>query len=1190
MKTRLTSILVIWWSTLLLCQAQQTPTQQDGENIIFNEVMVQNLDQLVDPSWNFGSWAELRNLSDTPYNLKGCWISDDPLMPMKVHLTQNYMLPANGYLTLWFGHADKYCPTQINLKMDIDGGDLYLNDAEGRLIAELHYPESVERTSYARRDDETGGWGINSTPTPTKQNDTIHFYTEQLPAPEPSEPSKVFKGQITVMVPVPAGYNLRYTQDGSVPTLTNGKTTRIGRFNISSSTTLRFRYFSAGYLPSPVTTRTYICEEFDIPIPILAVTTNPKNLYSDELGIFVRGIHGRPGLGEGSACNWNMDWDRPLNLEYFDTQGRCVLNQECTMARNGAWSRRYTPYGFKVKADKHYGAKHFDYQFFSQKPYERNKQLVLRCAGNDNTSRVRDPLVHEIVMRSGLNIDAQGYQPVVHYINGLYRGTINLREPNNKNYVYANYGYDEDEIDFFEIDGDSGYVQKCGDRTAWERLYKLAKTATNEQSYQEIQQLVDIDELCNYLAVELYLGNDDWPKNNLKAWRPLNDDGRFRFILYDVDHTFSLSTPFNSFAAKKYWTWNQLYGEPVTNISGEVEIVTIVLNLFKNKDFCKHFVDAFCIIAGSVFDPARCEAIIREVCTRVETIQLQNDNGYGKNVSPWETGNIQIGKYKNRQEPMYTELKNYSAFGLSGITPQRVKLESDVPAARILINGQVVPTGSFSGKLFAPITLRAEAPAGYTFDGWYKTAEEETEKSVFVAATTWRYYDKGSLDATPEWKSESFSDTNWPAGLAPLGYASSNSAFRTVLDYGGNAKDKHPTYYFRRKFTLSQTPTDKTTFNLNYDVDDGLIVYINGKEAARYNMPDGDVSYSTFSTTYTAGNPDHGTLKLPSNLFHQGSNIIAVEVHNNSLTSSDIYWNASLTSVTTGTLKNTLVSRKQELALPEGDDLWLTACYKPQSSQDGTPQHVVINEVSAANSMNVNDYFKKADWIELYNPTADTIDLAGIYLSDNLQKPCKCQLSVAETGISTLLEPQGHKVIWCDGNEPLSQLHASFKLSNADTCVVMITAEDGSWADTLVYRNMEGTQSIGRFPDGAEQLYLMSRPTIGKQNTYTTLSNLWDAPPAYTLIPQEDETSVTLPSRDAGLSISAIAGQLVIHNEEGTDATLSITTLSGALVMTTSVSFSAERAHVSLSPLPCGVYIATIRDAEGKACSIKFSR
>jgi hypothetical protein len=72
------------------------------------------------------------------------------------------------------------------------------------------------------------------------------------------------------------------------------------------------------------------------------------------------------------------------------------------------------------------------------------------------------------------------------------------------------------------------------------------------------------------------------------------------------------------------------------------------------------------------------------------------------------------------------------------------------------------------------------------------------------------------------------------------------------------------------------------------------VVYINGTEACRYLLPDGEITFSTYATTYAPDNPDSGTIDLPVNLLHKGENIIAVEVHNNVPGSTDIYWDAEI--------------------------------------------------------------------------------------------------------------------------------------------------------------------------------------------------------------------------------------------------------------------------------------------------------
>ena len=1172
--------------------AQNAPTQADKDNICLNEIQVENIDMYVDPSWNYGPWVEVYNLSNTAYNLKGCWVSDDPTDLMKVHITQSHPLPAHGFVNLWFDHHDKYCLSQLGLKLSTEGGSFYLSDPYGNLIQSLDYPFPTPRTSYARRTDGSDEWGTTATPTPAATNGEQLFCTEQAPTPLVSKSGGINRSTVQVNAIIPKGYTLRYTTDGTVPTLTNGQTTSAGRFVFKKSTSLRLRLYHENMLPSPVVTETYIIEDFDIPIAAVSIVTDPKNLYSNELGIFVRGVNGRAGLGQTTPCNWNMEWDRPMNIEFFNAKGKQVINQEAGMKRNGAYSRAYTPYGWKVNAEKEYnGANRLNYQFFHHKPYLRHKQLVFRSAGNDNQSRLRDPAVQEIIIRSGLNVDAQSYEPVVHFINGLYRGTINLREPNNKNYVFANYGYDSDEIDFFEMDGDSGYVQKCGDRQAWERLYELSKTAANEESYAEIQTLMDVDEICNYMAVELYMGNDDWPKNNLKGWRPLDENGRFRFILYDIDHAFNLESPFTSFANKKTWTWNPLYNEynqSIPRITGEVEIVTIFLNLLKNKTFCRHFIDAFCIVAGSVFEPSRCEAIISELCTAVEVIQLQPDNGYGKNVSPWNTGNTMISNYKTRPSLMFSCLESYAPLGLKGTTPVSIQLNSNVPNAQLFVNGQIVPTGSLKGKLYPPVTLRAEAPAGYTFEGWNLLSGNisGTTETIFSEGDDWKYYAKGSLDYTPTWKMTMYNDKNWEVGQAPLGFDNSDVPYRTILDYGTDSSNKRPTYYFRKTIGLEEAPAESDVIQFTYYVDDGLVLYINGTEAFRSNMPDGTVNYDTFSKGLSA-NPDVGTVTLPSSLFRKGDNLLAAEVHNYSKTSSDIYWDAALRIRRSLSIGEGMIGNEPQLELPDGTEMNLQACFVPIEASQTEMAPVVINELSAANSMYVNDYFKKADWVELYNRTDRALNLDGLYISDDISKPTKYKISSEGSDASTIIPAHGYRIIWCDDKEPLNQLHAPFKLSDTDQSLVLLSAADLSWQDTLIYCVHTGYESVGRFPDGTSHLYKMSRPTIDKQNTMTMLTTGWQPAPIEN---PGDDTSIeeTMASRDGGMSIVPRRGELLIHSEDETLVSLQIFTLSGQMVMGTDLHMEDGRARVDIRLLAPGTYVARLTGCDGGQCATKF--
>jgi hypothetical protein len=135
-----------------------------------------------------------------------------------------------------------------------------------------------------------------------------------------------------------------------------------------------------------------------------------------------------------------------------------------------------------------------------------------------------------------------------------------------------------------------------------------------------------------------------------------------------------------------------------------------------------------------------------------------------------------------------------------------------------------------------------------------------------------------------------------------------------------------------------------------------------------------------------------------------------------------------------------------------------------------------INEVSAGNDIYVDDYGKKSDWLELYNTTDQDISLEGLYLSDNRNKPQKYQFGEG------IVPAHGTRVVWCDGKDAFNQLHAPFKLENADGACVSIQAADGSWADCIEYLEQGKWQTYGRYPDGGNMATILNQPTIDKTN------------------------------------------------------------------------------------------------------------
>jgi hypothetical protein len=1121
--------------------------------------MASNAGSVMSPATNFDSWIELYNPSDQQVNLAGYYLSNDKdslnmwRMPDKMGV-----VPAKGFKVVWLG-SNHIKANQAPFKLDCDGGEIFLSDQTGNLITSMEYPQALSRTAYARTTDGGSTWSWTDTPTPGATNATAVFASERLAAPEVSRGSLLFSGSLSFTVTIPEGATLMYTTDGSVPTAP-GVSSSVslksgdGRFTVSKTTNYVFRLYRDGYLPSVPVTRSFIRPDKTYTVPVISIVGNDRYFNDPMWGIDVNGSNGKTGNGSDVPVNWNMDWDRPVNFSYISPDKGMLFNQDVNISVAGGWSRASVPRSMKLKANKVFdGQNRFDYSFFPQKPYIRSKTLLIRNGGNDvwnYHARFTDPALTTIVQRSGIDLDVQSCVQVIEYVNGSFKGVLNLREPNNDKFVYANHGYDDEEIDMFENTTFTNGTDKT-----FKHLCDVAKNVNAAGAYEEVKRLVDVDEFCNYMAVELFVGNDDWPENNVKAYRS-QKDGRFRFVCYDLDIVFN---------ARGRNTFRQ-----VLDNQSYVDMVSLFINLLKHGEFRRLFIDRFCIVAGSVFDRQRATAIVDELAAAMRP--MSQLDGY----VPDKAANNIKEKLRTRADAVLNRLKDYAPLQLTSVNMQKVALAADTEGATLFVNGIKVPYAAFNGRLFAPVTLQATPPAGYAFTGWRKSAV--TLSPLVQVNDTWKYYDKGQLSGN-SWSSTSFNDASWIVGQAPLGY--SMTGVRTTIGYGGNAQQKNPTAYFRKTVTLDTAPGTNDSFLLNYQVDDGCVIWINGQEAGRVNMPSGTIGYTTFSSTYAGSEPLTGTLELPASLFKKGSNVIAVEVHNTSYTSSDLFWACELYASVGGGSEQTLLT-DAVITLPADGNMSLTACFRPLTVEERQQQQltpVCINEVSPDNGIYVNDHYKRNDWIELYNTTDGDIDVSGMYLTDNLSKPTKYQITATD-GVTTVIPAHGYLVVWCDNLDPKTQLHATFKL-DAKGGDVLLTAADGSWSNRFTYPLLRQDETAGRYPDGHADVLLMNVPTIAQANIASTYS---------TPVVQPGTTAIRDLMADGApqLSIRYASDNLLVTSPQPDRLQVAVANLAGQTVARLTVRSHDGQAEVSVGHLSAGVYLATVTDSHGHKAVCKF--
>jgi hypothetical protein len=168
-----------------------------------------------------------------------------------------------------------------------------------------------------------------------------------------------------------------------------------------------------------------------------------------------------------------------------------------------------------------------------------------------------------------------------------------------------------------------------------------------------------------------------------------------------------------------------------------------------------------------------------------------------------------------------------------------------------------------------------------------------SSNTVFIAENAaWKYHAQGQNLGTA-WRASGYNDSAWPSGPAQLGYGDGDEA--TVVSYGGNTTNRYPTTYFRRSFVVNDG-TSLGNLSLGLLRDDGAVVYLNGQEVVRANMPAGTIAYQTLASSTVGGAAEstyYPFVLFPSALV-TGTNVMAVEVHQRALDSPDLSFAARL--------------------------------------------------------------------------------------------------------------------------------------------------------------------------------------------------------------------------------------------------------------------------------------------------------
>lgn len=876
------------------------------------ELMASNNEFTADEDGEYPDWIELYNDSNAAVHLLG-WHLTDASNSLTKWTFPNISIQANQYLLVFASGKDRLNPSrQLHTNFSLN--------ADGEFLAVVRPDETISHAyspAYPNQNvsDLNISYGITLstnqivqhyflTPTPLAPNQT--GVAGFLPPPSFSRQKGFYDNpfQLTLSTDV-LNAIIRFTTDGSDPTETNG-TVYTNPISITTTAIIRSAVFQQGYAPSPSVTHTYIflkdvirqtapngypsrwanntAADYEMDpdivnhpnyantimddlksIPTLSIVMNRDDLFG------TRGIYTNPE-SKGDQ------WERASSTEWIYTDGRESVQINNGIQIQGGYSRvpDRKKHSFRLVFKRDYGSPKLQHKVFDNSSVTEFDTLTIR--GNYNytwhggdggfgstighAEYLRDEFARRTQLDSGQPASHGTYAHL--YLNGLYWGVYNIVERPDEAFSASYLGGNKEDYDV--ITGGTRGINttqvKSGNKDAWNAMMAIVQRGNfqRDDQYHAIQQYVDLENLIDYMLVIDYTGNRDAPTVIGGNGTPWNF------------YTTRLRQPgagLLSFVWDSEWCLEEPDRDVINFHRGQDNPALIFQQLRSNPEFLmlaadriqKHFFNNGAMTA---------EASI----ARYTAIKNKLDGAIVGESARW--GDTRGGSPKTRNEDWRNEVNRL----LNTYFPVRTE-----NVLRQLRNYNLFP--SVDAPKFNHLGGEVET-------GFELTMASQTFSQIDIPLiemnSSWKYYQQGN-DLRTAWRSPGFSDASWQSGNSLFYVETSDlpSAKNTPLTLG------HPTYYFRKSFTIdSSLDLSQTTFQLETIIDDGAIIYINGVELYRAGMPNGTVQFQNFANRTVTNAAVESSASFPGTLFRYGTNVIAVEVHQVNSTSSDIVFGLSL--------------------------------------------------------------------------------------------------------------------------------------------------------------------------------------------------------------------------------------------------------------------------------------------------------
>jgi len=582
---------------------------------------------------------------------------------------------------------------------------VYLFDAKKELQDSLAIPFLPSGVTVGRFPDGASNSLIFEQTTPNAPNATTYFEGTITGTVLFSKNSGIYENGFGLILSTEAAGTIRYTTDGSIPNSTSS--VYQNPITIQLSTTIQAAIFKDGFLPSEITSNTYLIDvEHDL--PIMSIAFKNEDFFSETTGMYSFGTNYEEDFPHFGANFWK-DLEKRVQLTFFEND-ELGFNTGAGAKIFGGWSRGNPQRSLSLFFRSEYGDNQLKYPLFEERDYDKYEALVLRNSGNDwQQTMLRDLTLTGLMKNS--NVDIQAGRPIVSYLNGEYWGIYNVREKINEHYLASLHNVPSEDITILEREASVIF----GDNQAYLELLSFItnNSLAINSNYEKVQAEIDITNFIQYNVAQIYFDNTDWPGNNIKFWRHKN--GKWRWILFDTDFGFGI------WNAQQYSNNTLAFAlNPFGPSWPNPPWSTFMFRkLMENETFKKQFVNTFADELNSRF-------LAPKVRAAIETNEAIVSNEMSRHINKW--GNTSMPAWRNKVNNMKSFASQRPVFVRGHIKNEldlpfhkQVNLKIDNPeGGSIQLNTIRVTDASWSGFYFptVPISLTAVAKPGFSFSHW----------------------------------------------------------------------------------------------------------------------------------------------------------------------------------------------------------------------------------------------------------------------------------------------------------------------------------------------------------------------------------------------------------------------------------------------------------------------------------------